>query len=385
MAEKRDYYEILGINKNASEADIKAAYRKMALKYHPDRNQGDKEAESKFKEINEAYEVLKDAQKKNMYDQFGHAGVNGNAGPQGGGFGGFGGGFNDFNFNFGGGSGEDIFEDILGGIFGGGSRRQKTNRGPKKGDDLQYNLRLKLSEVAFGAEKEITFEHLAQCDQCSGSGKTPNSKVQKCSHCGGQGQIRVSKGFFTHVQTCPYCQGKGETIINPCENCKGTGIIREKKKISVKVPAGVDNGSTLRLRNEGNAGERGGEAGDLFVVLEIFNDTKFKRENENLFIDENITVAQSILGAEIEIETIDGKATMKIPSGTQPETVFRLKEKGLPVLGTKRRGDLFIKIKIVIPKKLNDDQRKKLIEFAKSIGENVDFDEKEGFIKKIFK
>ncbi|MDR0675877.1 MAG: molecular chaperone DnaJ [Elusimicrobiota bacterium] len=384
MTTKRDYYEILGVNRSAAESEIKAAYRKLALKYHPDRNPNNKETEAKFKEINEAYEILKDSKKRDIYDKFGHAGLNPGMNTESG-FSGFssGQGFEGFDFNFGG--GEDIFEDILGGLFG-GRRKQRAKRGPKRGADLQYTLKVKLSEVAFGAEREINFEHLVICNQCNGTGKTSKSKTEKCHHCGGTGDIRISRGFFTSIQTCHYCKGRGEIITNPCENCRGTGIMRQNKRLFVKIPAGVDNGSTLRLRHEGNIGEMGGEAGDLFVILQVINDTKFQRKNENLFYDIEISFVQSAIGAELEVPTIDGIANMKIPAGTQYGTIFKLREKGLPILGTKKRGDLFIKTKILVPQKMNSEQKKKLIEFAKSMGENIDFDEEDnGFIKNFFK
>ncbi len=383
MSEKRDYYDVLGINKNATEQEIKSAYRKMALKYHPDRNQGDKEAEQKFKEINEAYEILKDPEKKSMYDRFGHAGVGAGASS---GFNGFnnGNGFG-FDFNFGG-DGEDIFSDIFNGFFGG--NRKKTKSAQKRGSDLRYRLRVKLSEAVFGIEKDITFEHMTKCDKCQGTGKTSTSKVETCTYCKGEGKIRMSSGFFTHVETCHVCNGRGETITNPCPNCMGTGNMREKKKLKVNIPSGVDTGQTLRLKGEGNAGERGGEPGDLFVELEVVNDTKFLREETNLYMNTAISVTEAILGTEIKINTIDGKdAILTIPAGMQPQTTFRMREKGIPFLGSKKRGDLYVKVNINIPKKLNQDQKNKLIDFAKSLGEkvNIDKDKDEGFIKKIFK
>lgn len=374
---KQDYYELLGINKNATEAEIKAAYRKAALQYHPDRNPGNKQAEEKFKEINEAYEILSDKQKRQAYDQYGHAGVNGQYGG-GAGAGGFHQGFEGFDFNFGGGDFSDMFGDIFG-----NRRSSRTSRGPKKGQDLEYHMRVNLSEVAFGAEKEIKVEHTEKCDKCNGTGAKTGTKVDKCPQCGGTGQVRFSRGFFMSVQTCPNCNGTGEIIKDHCDNCHGRGIIRKIKTLNIKIPAGVDTGSTLRLLEEGNAGEKGGPNGDLFIVLEVLNDTKFQRQRENLYYDQEISFASAALGTEIEVSTIDGKATMKIPEGTQTGTIFRLREKGLPILGTKRRGDLLVKIKVSVPKKFTKEQKAKLVEFAKQMGE--DFLDKDGFIKKMFK
>jgi molecular chaperone DnaJ len=375
---KQDYYELLGINKNATESEIKAAYRKAALKYHPDRNPDNKASEEKFKEMNEAYEVLSDKQKKQMYDQYGHAGVNNNAGG-GAGAGGFHQGFEGFDFNFGGGD----FSDIFGDIFGGG-RRNRSPRGPQKGQDLEYHVRVNLSEVAFGAEKEIKIEHTEKCGVCHGSGAKSGTQTTKCPQCGGVGQVRFTRGFFSTVQTCSHCGGTGEIVKNPCDNCNGRGIIRKVKNLNIKIPAGVDTGSTLRLRDEGNAGEKGGPSGDLFIVLEVLNDTKFQRQKENLYYDQEISFVSACVGSEIEVPTIDGKATMKIPEGTQTGTTFRLKEKGLPVLGVKRRGDLLVKVKVTVPKKMTKEQKAKLVEFAKQMGE--DFSEHDdGFIKRMFK
>lgn len=373
---KQDYYELLGIQKNSSEQDIKAAYRKAALKYHPDKNPGNKEAEEKFKDINEAYEVLSDKQKRQMYDQFGHAGVNsqGFGGGQQGGSG-----FEGFDFNFGGGG---DFSDIFSDLFGGG--RSAKKRGPKKGEDLEYHLRVNLSEVAFGGEKDIKIEHTEKCSPCNGSGAKQGSKVEKCSQCGGSGQVRFQRGFFAQVQTCNNCSGTGEIIKDPCTNCHGRGIIRKTKTLNIKIPQGVDTGTTLRMREEGNAGEKGGQNGDLFIVLEVINDTSFKREKENLYMDKSISFASACVGTELEINTIDGKANMKIPEGTQNGTTFRLKEKGLPILGLKKRGDLFVKIKVEVPKKLTRDQKSKLLDFAKTLGEDFSNHE-DNFIKKIFK
>jgi molecular chaperone DnaJ len=382
VAEKQDYYELLGTNKNATAQEIKAAYRKAALKYHPDRNPGNKEAEEKFKQINEAYEVLSDKQKRQMYDQFGHAGVNGNAGAgAGGGFNqGFGGGFGGFDFNF---SGDDIFGDIFGEIFG--TRRSRSSRGPQKGQDLEYHLRVKLSEVAFGAEKDIKIEHTEKCETCNGTGSKPGTKVDTCPNCNGSGQVKLSKGFFTSVQTCPHCGGTGEIIKNPCETCKGKKIVRKAKTLNIKIPSGVETGSTLRLREEGNAGQRGGMNGDLFVVLDVINDTKFKRQKEHLYYEQEINFVQATLGTEIDVPIIDGKATMKIPAGTQTGTTFRLKEKGLPILGTRKRGDEFVKVKVNVPKRLNKEQKEKLVEFAKIMGYKISDTNDDNFIKKIFK
>ncbi len=381
MATKRDYYEVLGVNKNATEQEIKTAYRKLALKYHPDKNPNNKESEEKFKEINEAYEVLSDKQKRSMYDQFGHAGVGGNAGQ---GFGqGFGGqgGFEGFDFNVGG----DIFGEMFSDLFGGGRRASSASKGPQKGQDLEYELKVNLSEVAFGMKRTIKIEHTEKCEVCNSTGAKPGTKIEKCSRCGGAGKVRFSQGFFTSVQTCPDCQGSGQKIKEPCESCSGRGFVRKQKTIDVQIPGGVETGSTLRLRNEGNAGIRGGANGDLFIVLNVINDTKFRREKENLYIEESISFTNATLGIEITVPIIDGQAGLKIPSGTQNGTIFRLKEKGLPILGTKRRGDQFVKINVSIPKKLTPEQKQKLKDFAASMGETIVDEDKENFIKKMFK
>ena len=377
MSTKRDYYETLGLSKGASEKDIKASYRKSALKYHPDRNPGDKKSEEKFKELNEAYEVLSDSKKKQMYDQFGHAGVNAGAGGFGSGFGGAHG-FEGF-------SGTDIFNEMFSEIFGGG-RRSSGNRGAQKGSDLQYQVNLNLSEMAFGTEKNIKINHTEKCNVCNGSGAKAGTNPQKCPDCGGAGQVRFSRGFFSSVQTCPRCQGAGQIITDPCTNCHGKGIINKSKTLNVKIPAGADTGVTLRLRDEGDAGLKGGPNGDLFVVLNIINNTKFERNDANLHYQQEISFVQASIGCEIEVPTIDGKAKMKIPQGTQPGTVFRLKEKGLPIMGTKRKGDELVKVKVAVPKKLNTEQKNSLINFAESMGEKIiETKDKDGFIKKMFK
>ena len=383
MATKKDYYELLGINKTATEAEIKSAYRTAALKYHPDRNPGNKESEEKFKEVSEAYETLSDGQKRTMYDQYGHAGVNGNYGGGGSGFdprqGGQG--FDGFKFHF----GDEAFDigDIFGDVFGGG--RRSNPRGPRKGEDLQYNVRVNLSEVAFGSIKSIKIEHTEKCGVCNGSGAKQGTRIEKCSQCGGAGQVRVTRGIFATVQTCSACGGRGEIITAPCDNCRGKGIVQKTKTIEIKIPSGVDNGSTLRLREEGNAGDRNGVNGDLYVVLEVVNDTKFERDRENLHYKQDISFATATFGSEINVPTIDGSANMKIPPATQTGTIFRLREKGLPILGTKKRGDLLVKVNVSVPRKLSTEQKIKLKEFAKSMGENVTDSGDDSILKKMFK
>ena len=378
MATKQDYYDLLGIPKGATEAEIKAAYRKAALKYHPDRNPGDKASEEKFKEMNEAYEVLSDQKKRQMYDQFGHAGVNGQPGAGGpGGFGGFSGGSSS-------GFDADMFNDIFGDFFGGGSRRSSNSRGPRKGDDLQYQMNVNLSEVAFGTEKSIKINHNEKCEACGGSGAKAGTSPQTCPDCGGHGQVKFSRGFFSSIQTCPRCHGTGQIIKNPCTNCSGQGVVSKTKNLNVKIPAGADTGVTLRLKGEGNAGVLGGPNGDLFIILNILNNTKFERHEANLHFEQHVSFAQAAISAEIEVPTIDGTAKMKIPEGTQTGTIFRLKEKGLPVMGTKRRGDELVKIVIDVPKKFTKEQKDALINFAKTMGEEIN-ETKDGFIKKMFK
>ena len=342
MAGKRDYYEVLGVSRNASEADIKKAYRKLAKKYHPDVNPGNREAEAKFKEVNEAYEVLSDPQKKAQYDQFGHAGVNSN------GFGGTGGGFADFDFGFG-----DIFESFFGGSgFGSSSRRNA----PQKGRDLRYNLEISFEEAAFGAEKEITILRMEKCDKCGGSGAKPGTTATTCSTCNGTGQVQYKQrtpfGQFINVKTCSACNGEGKIINNPCTMCHGKGQVRKSKKVKINVPAGIDDGQTISLRGEGDPGTKGGPPGDLYISISVRPHPLFTRKGYDIICEIPITFAQAALGAEIEVPTLDGRVKYSIHEGTQSGTVFRLKNKGVQDIQGYGRGDQYVKVIVEVPKNL---------------------------------
>jgi len=347
MAAKRDYYEVLGVSRDATDSDIKAKYRKLALKYHPDRNPGDKQAEDNFKEASEAYEVLRDPQKRRIYDQYGHEGLEGS------GFSGFRG-FEDIFSSFG-----DIFEDF----FGFGNRRSRG--GGQRGSDLRYDLTLTFMEAAFGVNKEIDVTKMQTCSNCQGSGCQPGTSPQTCHACHGTGQISRSQGFFTVRTTCPSCRGEGKSIPNPCSECKGAGQVRVKKRVSVKVPAGVHSGLRLRLTGEGQAGIRGGLPGDLHVFIQVKSHDYFTREDTHVICEVPISFIQAALGDEIKIPTLKGETILKIPKGTQPDDVFRLQGEGIPSLQGYGRGDQIIKIKVKIPTSLNSKQEELLRDFAK--------------------
>jgi molecular chaperone DnaJ len=359
MANKKDYYDLLGVSKTASAEDLKKAYRNMAKKYHPDANPENKEAEEKFKEINEAYEVLSDPQKKTAYDQFGHAGV-GAGGP--GGFGG--GGFRPQDFgnaaDF-----EDIFGDVFTNFFG-GSQPGRSGRGrtqAQEGDDLRFDLNLTFEEAAFGTTKEIKVKKLSTCESCHGSGAKPGSGRVVCPTCKGTGQIRSTQGFFTIARTCARCGGQGEMPGSPCPACHGHGRVEKEKVISVKVPPGVDEGSRLRLRSEGEAGLNGGAAGDLYVFLHVEAHDFFEREGGDLHCEIPISFVHASLGTEIEVPTLEGPVKMKIPAGTQSGKVFRLREKGLKSPQGSDVGDLLVTVTVETPTELNSKQKKMLEEF----------------------
>lgn len=348
MTNKRDYYEILGVNKNASDSEIKANYRKLAMKYHPDRNPGDKEAEDKFKEAAEAYDVLHDSQKRAIYDQYGHQGLEGS------GFSGFGG-FEDIFSSFG-----DIFEDIFG--FSTGRRsRSRANRG----SDLRYNLNLSFMDAAFGTETEIVVDKTDTCPECHGSACEPGSHPENCSQCSGTGQITRSQGFFTIRTTCPACRGGGRIIRNVCKHCRGSGKIRISKKVSVKIPAGVDNGSRLRLTGEGEAGVYGGEPGDLYVFIYVQPHDFFQRNNTDIICKIPISFIQAALGDKIKVPTLKGEKNLEIPKGTQPGDIFRLKNEGIPSLRNGVRGDQIIQIDVKTPTNLTKRQEELLQEFSR--------------------
>ena len=348
MTTKRDYYEVLGVDRNANESDLKASYRKLALKYHPDRNPGDKEAEEKFKEASEAYEVLRDPQKRNIYDQFGHQGLEGS------GFSGFSG-FDDIFSSFGG-----IFEEFFG--FSSGRRsRSRTQRGA----DLRYDLTLSFMEAAFGTETKINLEKMETCPSCEGTKCEPGTQPDTCWQCNGTGQVSRNQGFFTVRTTCYQCNGSGQTIPHPCKNCTGNGQIRVSKKVTVKIPAGVDNGSRLRLTGEGEAGAYGGRPGDLYVFIHVESHDFFERDNTDIICQVNISFVQAALGDTIAIPTLNGNKQLKIPKGTQPGDLFRFHGEGIPSLRSGKRGDEIIQVLVKTPTHLNKKQEALLKEFAK--------------------
>ncbi len=372
---KRDYYEVLGVERNASDAEIKKAYRKVAKQYHPDVNKDDKSAESKFKEANEAYEILSDPQKKARYDQYGHAGVDPN------GFAGGAGGFGDFDF---GGIG-DIFESFFGGS-GGFGRSSRSKNGPQKGSDLKYSMELSFEEAAFGIEREISINRMEACVTCSGSGAKPGTNASTCQHCGGSGQVQVKQstpfGQFVNVKTCDVCRGEGKVIANPCTVCNGKGKVKKSVKLKLNVPAGIDDGQTISLRGEGEPGTKGGPSGDLYVTIRVRQHAIFKRQGNDVICEMPITFVQAALGAELEVPTLDGKVRYTIPEGTQTGSVFRLKSKGIPFLRGNGRGDQYIKVEIDVPKKLNDRQKAILKEFADISGDDI-HDQRKGFFEKM--
>ena len=348
---KRDYYEVLGINKSASPDQIKSAYRKLAVKYHPDKNSGDKNAEEKFKEASEAYHVLSNSERKQNYDNFGHAAFeNGGRGQ---------GGFGDFDFS---GQFSDIFEDFFGEGFGGGRRRGR--RSSYRGSDLRYDLSISLEEAYNGKKQDIKFSTSEKCNTCSGSGSKPGHDAGSCSMCGGRGQIRSSQGFFTVQQTCPQCGGAGEEITHPCSSCRGQGKKQSTKRLSVTIPKGVDDGTRIRLSGKGEAGSRGAGSGDLYLFINVNSHDLFKRSDENLFFERPISVADAALGTSIEVPTIDGgKAKIKIPAGTQSGKQFRLKGKGMPYMRGSGFGDLYVELNTEVPVNLNNEQKDLLEKF----------------------
>ncbi len=359
MATKRDYYEVLGIQKGASEAEIKKAYRRMAMKYHPDKNPGDKASEEKFKEANEANEVLSDTKKRPLYDQFGHAGVDPQAGMGGGGHGG--GGFNGFQS----GQFSDVFEDL----FGGGRRRggQAQQEQHTRGADLRYDLQITLEEAFHGVTKHIKFTSYAACETCLGSGAKKGSSKTKCGMSQCHGADRMQQGFFSIQQTCPTCHGAGQVIKDPCTACRGQGRIHKQRELAVKVPAGVDTGTRIRLAKEGDAGESGGQPGDLYVDMHVKAHPIFKREGNDLHCEAPISFTTAALGGEIEIPIVDGKVNLKIPAETQTGKTFRLRGKGIKALHGAGVGDLLCQVNIETPIALTDEQKRVLTEFASSV------------------
>jgi len=378
MADKRDYYEVLGISKGASEDEIKKAYKKLARKYHPDLNPDNKEAEEKFKEVNEAYEILSDPNKRSRYDQFGFAGVDPSYG------GGAGGAGFDGGFDFG--DLGDIFGSFFGGGFGGG-RRTNPNA-PQRGESIRLSLTIGFEEAAFGCEKEVSVERMEQCGTCHGSGCAAGTTPEICPDCHGTGTVQVRRqtpmGVFATSAPCGKCGGKGKIIHQPCPDCRGTGAVRRKKTIQVSVPAGIDNGQTISIRGQGHAGKNGGPAGDLLVTITVRPHELFRREGTSVLCEAPITFAQAVLGAELEIPTIDGKVKYDLPEGTQSGTTFRLKGKGIPAINGRGRGDQYVTVYIETPRNLNREQKEALKKFAESVGDN-NYEERRKFFKKFKK
>lgn len=375
---KRDYYEVLGVSKTATQDELKKAYRKLARKYHPDLNKDNPEAAEKFKECNEAYSVLSDDQKRAQYDQFGHAAFeNGGmgGGPGAGGFGGFGG--------FGGSGMEDIFDMFFGGQGRGG---RSNNAGPQRGADLRFDLEISFEEAAFGLEKEISLNRAETCGHCHGEGAEPGSKVETCPDCHGSGYVRFTQntmfGQMVNERPCSRCHGEGKIISTPCRECRGTGTVKKTKKLKVKIPAGVDNGSRLRVSGEGEAGVKGGSSGDLYVYLYVKPHKFFERDGTTVLCEVPINIVQATLGAEIKVPTLDGQVTMKVPEGTQPGKVLRIKGKGIPSLRGGSRGDQLVRIKVVVPTKLSEKQKDALQKFADISKDNINPEEK-SFLNKV--
>ncbi|HIY22457.1 MAG TPA: molecular chaperone DnaJ [Candidatus Flavonifractor merdigallinarum] len=361
--QKRDYYEVLGVSKGASADELKKAYRKLAKQYHPDLNPGDKAAEAKFKEVNEAYEVLSDPEKRSRYDQFGHAGVDPNFGGAGGGAGGFGG-FDMGDFDLG-----DLFGSFFGGGggFGGGGRRN----GPTKGQSLRAAVTISFEEAASGCEKEIVITRSETCEDCKGSGCAPGTTAEVCPDCHGSGTIRMQRGggIFISTTTCPKCGGSGKIIHSPCKSCGGTGAVRHQRKITVKIPAGIDDGQAISLRGQGSAGKSGGPSGDLIISITVRPHPQFKRDGTSIYLEQPVTFLQAALGAELEIPTIDGKVKWTLPEGTQPGTTFRLRGKGMPAVNGRGRGDQFVTVKVQVPRNLTHEQKEALRRFGQAMGE----------------
>jgi len=364
MATKRDYYEVLGINKGANEDEIKKAYRNLAKQHHPDVNQGKKESEAKFKEINEAYEILGDKDKKAKYDQFGHAGIDPNGFGGAGSGGGFGGGFGGF---------EDIF-DIFSNLGGFGSSSKGKN-GPRQGADLKYEVEIDFNEAAFGVKKEINITRNESCEECKGSGAKTGSAVETCKKCGGSGEVRYAQntvfGRVVNLRPCEDCHGVGKIIKEPCPKCVGRGTVRKNRKITIDIPAGVDNGSVMPLRGEGEPGEKGGPKGDLYIYFRVKPHRLFKRDGLNLFCEIPISYVQAVLGAEILVPTLEENEKFELPDGTQTGATFKLKGQGIPSLRSKVRGDLYFTVKVETPKKLSDKQKEALKHYADAMGEEI--------------
>lgn len=369
MAEqKRDYYEVLGVSKGASDDEIKKAYRKLAKKYHPDVNPGDQAAEAKFKEVNEAYSILSDKEKRARYDQFGHAGVDPNygAGGPGGGFG-----FDMGDIDLG-----DIFGSFFGGGFGGfGGSSSARRNGPQKGESLRANLTITFEEAAFGCEKELNLNRSEECEACHGSGCEPGTTAETCPDCRGTGVVRVQQrtgGFaFSSTAACTRCRGTGKIIHSPCKACGGSGSVKKSKRVTVSIPAGIDDGQAVSLRGQGNAGKNGGPAGDLIVGVRVKPSSQFRRDGTTVLYEQPVTFYQAVMGAELEIPTIDGKVKYNLPAGTQPGTTFRLRGKGIPELRGRGRGDQYVTVRVQVPSSLTGEQKEALRAYAEAMGEDV--------------
>jgi molecular chaperone DnaJ len=369
MADKRDYYEVLGVSRDAGAEEIKKAYRKLAVKFHPDKNPGDHTAEEKFKELGEAYEALSDADKRAAYDRYGHAAFSGGGGRPGGGF-------HDPM---------DIFSQFFGSgfeeFFSGGSSSRRGS-GKQRGSDLRYDLEISLEEAARGVEKELEIERYVACDTCGSRGTKGSGGSKVCATCGGRGAVARQAGIFIQQATCPECRGAGETISDPCNSCKGDGRVQRDSRIKLRIPAGVDTGTRLRSSGNGDAGVRGGSAGDLYVFLHVKDHDVFERDDADLFCEVPMPFSIAALGGELKVPTLDGRSSIKIPAGTQGGTVFRLRDKGMPSLNANgRRGDLNVRVQVEVPTKLNNEQQEKLRDFASSIGEH-NSPMQEGFLEK---
>ncbi len=369
MADKRDYYEVLGVSKGASDDELKKAFRKEAKKYHPDLHPGDKEAEAKFKEINEAYEVLSNPEKRQKYDQFGHAGVDSNYGA--GGYGGSG--FGDFG---------DIFSDIFGGGFGFGGSGGRRN-GPRRGNDVRQVVTISFEEAAFGCKKKINITKQEDCPTCKGTGAKPGTSAETCSHCHGTGQIQTQQrtilGYMTNVTTCPHCQGSGKIIKDPCRDCRGTGKVRKTRTVEIDIPAGIDDGQTMQLSGQGEAGERGGPSGDLLITVRVRPHQMFERSGNDVYLNMPVTFVQAALGATLTVPTLDGVVEYDIPEGTQSGTRFRLRGKGIPFIRGKNRGDQYVTVEVEVPKNLSQRQKEILREFD----EEKNYKKKKSFAEKM--
>ncbi|HEY0077180.1 MAG TPA: molecular chaperone DnaJ [Pyrinomonadaceae bacterium] len=367
MSTKRDYYEVLGVTRGATESEIKSAYRRLAVRYHPDKNPGDSAAEEKFKEAAEAYSVLSDAEQRARYDRFGHAGVSSSAGANWGaaGFGGI--------------------EDILGDLFGfgdmfGGRAGASRRTAAQRGSDLRYDLEITLEQASDGMTAQLRIPRLESCDACQGTGASPGTQPENCSTCGGAGQVRYQQGFFSVARTCGTCRGTGRIIRTPCDKCRGAGRIEREKTLEVKIPAGVETGSRIRVTGEGEGGMSGGPSGDLYVVIHVKEHERFERQGGNLYTSVPVTFAQAALGAEITVQSLKDQQQLKIPAGTQTGTVFRLKGQGMPVLGGRGRGDLFVSVSVVTPTTLTREQRRLLEQLAEI--EDRDLEDK-GLLDKV--